>query len=121
MLAKTLAESDEKIAQVNQAKAQMEILAKEREAAQIEVETSRKDAIHQLAKELRTSIGVMADEIERTADMMEMSAVTLIDKVESSQALATQINANTDETSQTVQMVTSAADVLARKSEDSKL
>jgi methyl-accepting chemotaxis protein len=73
ILEKILNACDEKLDQVNQAKAQMEILAKEREAVQIQVELSRKEAVNHLAAELRESIGIMADDIEKISEDLNSS------------------------------------------------
>ena len=112
MMEKSLNESDAAVQFTNAAKNKMEELSKEQDILRSELEVKRREETKALADQLETSIGLLADELDSSADIVNRSAEDMASKMRDSEAFTEVVNRNTAGTNTTVQTVAAASEEL---------
>lgn len=111
-MAKALRDSDEAILSANNAASRVEQLAGEQDVLRLDLEKKRRQSMHDMADQLEKSIGVLADQLDRSADELQTSSLHMEEKMNESRAYTATVTLNTAETSNTVQTVATAAEEL---------
>lgn len=104
--------SDAAVQVANEAKAHAEDLSRQQDTLRAENEIKRREVTLALADQLEQSIGKLADQLDRSADIVNLSAARMADKIKDSQSFTTTVSRNTEDTNATVQTVASAAEEL---------
>ena len=111
-MAKALNESDAAILSTKEAALRIEQLAGEQDGVRLEAEKRRRQAMHDMAEQLEKTIGVLADQLDRSADELQDSSQSMAQKMDENRQYTVTVAISTNETANTVQTVAGAAEEL---------